>query len=187
MKLRTLLVLLTLCLTTAMTNPARADEDCALDFKMESIDGKIVDLEDYEGNVVLIVNVASQCGLTRQYAGLQELYKKYKGKGFVILGFPCNQFGKQEPGTSAEIKSFCKANYGVEFPMFAKVEVNGDGACPLYKKLTDTDTKPQGKGKIGWNFEKFLIDTDGHVAARFSPRTSPSDDELVKKIESLLK
>lgn len=160
--------------------------ECDLNFKMETIDGETVDLEDYEGKVVLIVNVASECGLTKQYTGLQALYEKYKDQGFVVLGFPCNQFGKQEPGTSSDIKKFCSTEYNVSFPLFAKVEVNGKGACPLYKQLTAKDVKPKGKGTVGWNFEKFLIDTDGQLVARFSPRTAPDDGELVKQIESLL-
>ncbi|MEZ6087538.1 MAG: glutathione peroxidase [Pirellulaceae bacterium] len=154
---------------------------------MEDIDGNTVDLEDFEGKVVLIVNVASECGLTPQYEGLQALYEKYKDKGFVVLGFPCNQFGSQEPGTASEIKSFCQSNYKVSFPMFAKVEVNGDKACPLYKQLTGKDAKPKGAGKVSWNFEKFLIDTEGQLVARYAPRTEPDDAELQKKIESLLK
>ena len=175
------------CLALLITAPTlRADEDCALDYRMKNIDGETVDLEDYEGKVVLIVNVASRCGLTPQYEGLQALYEKYKDKGFVVLGFPCNQFGSQEPGTAEEIKSFCTTKYDVSFPMFSKIEVNGEGAAPLYKHLTGHDTKPAKKGRITWNFEKFVIDTDGHIAARFSPRTKPNDADLTKTIESLL-
>ncbi len=163
------------------------DHECDLDFKMKSIDGQMVDLEDYEGNVVLIVNTASQCGLTDHYGGLQDLYMKYKEKGFVVLGFPCNQFGKQEPGSEAEIKQFCTTEYSVTFPMFAKIEVNGEGAAPLYKKLTSQDVKPAGKGKVKWNFEKFLIDREGNLVNRFPPPTTPDDAELVKAIEGQLK
>ncbi len=176
--------------TMATADDAKKTEqehECALDFKMKTIDGETVDLEDYEGNVVLIVNTASQCGLTPHYAGLQDLYTKYKDKGFVVLGFPCNQFGKQEPGSEAEIKEFCSTEYKITFPMFAKIEVNGDGAAPLYKNLTSQDVKPTGKGKISWNFEKFLIDREGNVVNRFSPRTEPEDAELVKAIEAQLK
>lgn len=162
------------------------DHECALDFKMNDIDGKEVDLEDYEGKVVLIVNTASQCGLTPQYAGLEELYGRYKGKGFVVLGFPCNQFASQEPGTDAEIKQFCNTRYNVSFPMFSKIEVNGDGATPLYKYLTGKEVKPAGKGDVSWNFEKFLIDRDGNLINRFAPRTKPDDAELVKAIEAEL-
>ncbi len=162
------------------------DHECALDFKAKNIDGETVDLEDYEGNVVLVVNTASQCGLTPQYAGLQQMYEKYKDKGFVVLGFPCNQFGSQEPGSESEIKQFCSTKYSVSFPMFSKIEVNGDGADPLYKYLTSKDAKPAGKGEISWNFEKFLIDREGNLINRFAPRTKPSDEELVKAVESEL-
>jgi glutathione peroxidase len=171
----------------AMTIPASADEhECALNFKMKTIDGETVDLEDYEGNVVLVVNVASECGLTRQYTGLQAMYDKYKDKGFVILAFPCNQFGSQEPGSEAEIKQFCSTKYSVNFPMFSKVEVNGENAAPIYKLLTAKELQPVGSGKISWNFEKFLIGRDGQPIARFSPRTDPSDAELVKAVEAEL-
>ncbi|QDT13333.1 glutathione peroxidase [Planctomycetes bacterium K23_9] len=162
------------------------ESECALDYKMKTIDGKTVDLEDYEGNVVLIVNTASECGLTGQYKGLQSLHEKYKDKGLVVIGFPCNQFGSQEPGSDAEIAKFCSSNYKVTFPMFSKVDVNDDGAAPIYKFLTAQDVKPAGKGPVSWNFEKFLIDREGHVANRFSPQTKPSDGELVKAIESQL-
>ncbi|GAA5508789.1 glutathione peroxidase [Novipirellula caenicola] len=165
---------------------AHDDHECALDFKVKNIDGETVDLEDYEGKVVLIVNTASKCGLTPQYAGLQSLYKKYEDKGFVVLGFPCNQFNSQEPGSEADIKSFCSTKYNVSFPMFSKVDVNGDDATPLYKYLTSKDVKPAGKGKVSWNFEKFLIDRDGTLVHRFAPRTTPDDAELVKAIEAEL-
>ncbi len=171
----------------ALSTMATADEhECALNFKAKNIDGKTVDLEDYEGNVVLIVNTASQCGLTPQYTGLQEMYEKYKDKGFVVLGFPCNQFGRQEPGTEAEIKEFCSTNYSVTFPMFSKIDVNGENAAPIYKYLTSKDAKPAGKGEISWNFEKFLIDREGNLVNRFEPRTKPSDPELVKALEAEL-
>nr|WP_261344948.1 glutathione peroxidase [Roseiconus nitratireducens] len=166
---------------------SQGEHECALDFKMKNIDGEQVDLEDYEGNVVLVVNTASECGLTPQYAGLEELYRKYKDKGFVVLGFPCNQFGSQEPGTEAEIKTFCSTRYNVTFPMFSKIDVNGSDAAPLYKYLTSKDVKPAGKGDISWNFEKFLIDTEGNLVHRFAPRTKPDDAELVKAIEGALK
>ena len=162
------------------------EHECALDFKMNNIDGEEVDLEDYEGNVVLIVNVASKCGLTRQYAGLQELYAKYKDKGFVIIGFPCNQFGGQEPGTETEIKQFCTTKYDITFPMMSKVEVNGDDAADIYKHLTSQQVGPAEKGAISWNFEKFLIDQEGQLIHRFSPRTTPDAEELSKAIEELL-
>lgn len=177
-------------LAVMTSQPAKADKEagneCALDFKMKSIDGEAVDLHDYEGNVVLIVNVASRCGLTRQYAGLQSLYEKYKDQGLVVIGFPCNQFGGQEPGTNAEVKQFCSTKYDVTFPMMSKIEVNGDDAAPLYKYLTSKQVGPANAGRISWNFEKFLIGRDGELIHRFSPRTTPTDPELVKQIESAL-
>jgi glutathione peroxidase len=158
----------------------------ALDFKMNSLGGQETDLGKYLGKVVLVVNVASKCGLTPQYEQLQDLHEKYSGKGLAVLGFPCNQFGKQEPGTAEEIQEFCSVNYGVTFDMFAKIDVNGDTACDLYKHLTALDTNPKGPGKISWNFEKFLISRKGNVVARFAPRTAPDDPELVKMIEAEL-
>ena len=188
MRLLSALLLLGALTTMAVADHHKKGEhECALNFKVNDIDGKEVDLEDYEGNVVLIVNTASRCGLTPHYAGLESLYKKYKEEGFVVLGFPCNQFNGQEPGSEAEIKSFCTEKYGVSFPMFSKVEVNGDGATPIYKYLTSKDAKPAGKGSVSWNFEKFLVDREGNLINRFSPRTKPTDDALVKAIESELK
>lgn len=170
-----------------MTTVSGATEPSgALGFEVKSIDGESVKLADYQGKVVLVVNVASQCGLTGQYSGLQELYETYKDKGLVVLGFPCNQFGSQEPGTEADIKQFCSTKYKVTFPMFSKVDVNGADAAPFYKYLTAQDTSPVGNGKISWNFEKFLVGRDGQVIHRFSPRVSPSDAELVKAIEAAL-
>jgi glutathione peroxidase len=178
---------LALMMCVAMTAATGAAEpSSALNFEVKSIDGDAVKLADYEGKVVLIVNVASECGLTDQYSGLQGLYDKYKDKGLVVLGFPCNQFGSQEPGTEAEIKQFCSTKYKVTFPMFSKVDVNGADASPFYKFLTSQDAAPVGDGKISWNFEKFLIGRDGKVINRFSPRVAPSDAELVKAIEEAL-
>nr|WP_246146870.1 glutathione peroxidase [Rubripirellula lacrimiformis] len=162
------------------------EHECALDYKMKTIDGETVDLEDYEGKVVMIVNVASKCGLTKQYAGLQKLYESHQDKGFVILGFPCNQFGGQEPGTDAGIKEFCSTKFNVSFPMFSKIDVNGDGAAPIYKYLTSKDAKPAGEGPISWNFEKFLIDREGNLVHRFAPRTTPEDAELNQAIKEQL-
>ena len=171
----------------AFLNMSTADDhECALNFKAKTIDGETVDLEDYEGKVVLIVNTASRCGLTPQDAGLQQMYKKYEEKGFVVLGFPCNQFGRQEPGSDADIKEFCSSRYDVSFPMSSKIDVNGGDAAPIYKLLTSQDTKPAGKGDISWNFEKFLIDREGQLVGRYSPRTKPSDADLVKAVESEL-
>ena len=172
---------------TKPVKPASSQAPQALAHEMKSLQGKEVKLaEKYDNKVVLIVNVASECGLTPQYEELQALHKKYAKRGLAVLGFPCNQFGRQEPGSSEEIQAFCKQNYGVEFDMFEKVEVNGDGACDLYKYLTKLDTKPQGAGKISWNFEKFLLGRDGEVVARFGPRTSPSDKEVTSAIEAAL-
>jgi glutathione peroxidase len=158
----------------------------ALDFKMKTLAGKDVELSKYQGKVLLIVNVASKCGLTPQYEQLQALHKKYAKQGLAVVGFPCNQFLGQEPGTAEQIQEFCRVNYGVQFDLFAKVEVNGDGACPLYKHLTALKTKPKGPGKISWNFEKFLISRDGKVVARFAPKTKPDAPEVVRAIEAEL-
>jgi glutathione peroxidase len=163
-----------------------ADAKSPLDFKLKDIDGKEVPLADYKGKVVLIVNVASKCGLTPQYDGLEALNQKYGDKGLVILGFPANEFGAQEPGTDEQIKEFCTGEYGVKFPMFSKIVVKGDGIHPLYDFLTSKETNPKFAGPISWNFEKFLIDRDGNVAARFTPRTSPDSPDLVKAIEAEL-
>ena len=157
-----------------------------LTFVMKSLDGKDVDLSKYQGKVVLIVNVASKCGLTPQYEQLQALHEKHVKDGLAVLGFPCNQFRSQEPGTAEQIKEFCRVNYGVTFDLFAKIEVNGDGACGLYKLLTALDTKPAGPGPISWNFEKFIVGRNGEVVARFAPRTTPDDPEVLKVIEAEL-
>ncbi|KLU06375.1 Glutathione peroxidase family protein [Rhodopirellula islandica] len=164
-----------------------ADHECVLAHEAQTIEGKEVDLHDFEGKVVLIVNVASKCGYTKQYAGLQSLYEAHKEDGLVILGFPCNQFGSQEPGTNADILEFCSARYNVTFPMMGKVDVNGDEASPLYKQLTSVEAKPAGKGPISWNFEKFLIGRDGQVIGRYKSKVAPSDDELVSAIKAALK
>src|SRR5690606_26075551 len=150
------------------------------------LDGKEADLSQYKGKVVLVVNVASECGLTGQYEGLQELHEKLGAKGLAVLGFPANEFGAQEPGSNDEIAKFCKKNYGVEFDMFAKVVVKGDGICPLYAYLTGKDTNEKFAGPITWNFEKFLIGRDGQVIARFAPRVEPTSEEVMKAIEAAL-
>ena len=142
------------------------------DFQATSIDGNPVDLSDYAGQVVLVVNTASQCGLTPQYQGLQELQDTYAEQGFTVLGFPCDQFGNQEPGSEAEIATFCESSFGVSFPMFAKVEVNGDGAHPLYQWLRQEKGGLLGS-KIKWNFTKFLVGKDGQVVKRYAPTTKP--------------
>jgi glutathione peroxidase len=172
--------------TTMVATAQAADAKSPLDFKLKNIDGKEVDLGTYKGKVVLIVNVASQCGLTPQYEGLEALREKYSDKGLVILGFPANEFGKQEPGTDEEIKGFCTDNYGVKFPMFSKIVVKGDGMHPLYQFLTSKDSNPKFAGDISWNFEKFLVDRQGNVVARFLPRVSPGSPDLVKAVEAEL-
>ena len=154
-------------------------------FKVNNIKGDKVKLEQYKGKVILIVNTASKCGLTPQYEGLEALYQQYKDKGLVILGFPCNQFMGQEPGTAEDIQNFCSTKYNVTFPLFEKIEVNGENANPLYKFLKLQLPLETEKNEIRWNFEKFLIDRDGKPVKRFSPKTKPA--ELVSEIELLLK
>lgn len=156
------------------------------DFTMTSIDGEKAPLSAYKGKVVLMVNVASKCGYTPQYTGLQALYEKYKDKGFVILGFPANNFGAQEPGTDAEIKTFCSTKYNVTFPMFSKVSVQGDDTTPLYKYIT-TEANPAVAGDVKWNFTKFLVDKKGKVVGRFEPAVKPESEEMSAAIEKLLK
>lgn len=151
---------------------------------VKDIDGKSVSLSDYEGKVLLIVNVASYCGFTKQYSGLEEIYKQYKDKGFEILAFPCNQFGEQEPGTNEEIKNFCSSKFDVSFRLFDKIDVNGKDKSPLYSILTDNEVT--GKSDIKWNFEKFLIDKDGNVVARYSSKVEPKSKELISAIEKEL-
>jgi glutathione peroxidase len=156
------------------------------DFTAVTIDGRERSLGEYAGKVALVVNVASQCGLTRQYGGLEELHRSFAERGLVVLGFPCNQFGGQEPGTEGEIKTFCETRYGVTFPMFGKIDVNGPRRHPLYGFLTTASTQPDGPGDIQWNFAKFLVDRSGNVAARFSPSTAPVSEDVVGAIEKLL-
>ena len=154
-----------------------------LDFDVQRLDGARVNLNDYSGKVVLIVNTASECGLTPQYAGLERLHERYKDRGLAILGFPSNDFGRQEPGTNEEIAEFCQKNYGVEFDMFSKIVVKGPDKAPLYEKLT---TMPGFSGEIEWNFEKFLVGRDGLVVARFKPGVEPESQEVVSAIDAAL-
>ena len=158
----------------------------AHEFSHRTIDGEEKSLADYRGRPMLIVNVASQCGLTPQYSGLQKLHETYGERGLVVAGFPCNQFGAQEPGTEDEIKTFCETQYSVTFPMFAKLDVNGDSAHPLYQWLTSQDVAPEGKGPVKWNFGKFLIGKNGELLARFSPKTAPDAPDLTNAIEAAL-
>jgi len=156
------------------------------DFAAKTIDGEDRSLREYAGKVLLIVNVASQCGLTPHYAGLQELYQSFGDRGLVVLGFPCNQFGAQEPGSETAIKKFCETRFGVTFPLFAKIDVNGAARHPLYAFLTAQATQPDGPGDIQWNFAKFLIDRSGNIAARFAPTAAPASEEVVGAIEKAL-
>ncbi len=157
-----------------------------LDFTVQDIDGKDVALSKYRGKVVLIVNVASRCGMTPQYEQLEQLRRKYADQGLAILGFPCNDFGGQEPGTHDEIKQFCRSKYGVEFDLFAKVAVVGDGSAELYKYLTSKERNGTFGGSIRWNFTKFLVDRSGKVVARFEPRTRPDEPQVIAAIEAAL-
>lgn len=157
------------------------------DFTLNSITGQPVSLSQYKGKVVLLVNVASRCGYTPQYKGLEALYKKYESKGFVILGFPANNFMGQEPGTNAEIQAFCTRTYNVTFPMFSKISVKGGDQAPLYQFLTDKKTDPEHSGDIGWNFTKFLVDRNGKITARFDSAVEPDSSEVISAIEATLK
>jgi glutathione peroxidase len=157
------------------------------EFTLNSIDGSPAPLSAYQGKVVLIVNVASRCGFTPQYAGLEALYEKYKDRGFVILGFPANNFGGQEPGTNEEIKTFCSTKYNVTFPMYSKISVKGNDQAPLYQFLTDKQANPSTGGEIQWNFTKFLVDKNGKVAARFESKVTPESPEVAGAIEKALR
>lgn len=156
------------------------------DFTLQSIDGAPAPLSGFKGKVVLVVNVASKCGYTPQYAGLEKLYEQYKDRGLVIVGVPANNFGAQEPGTNEEIKTFCTRTYNVTFPMMSKVSVKGDDKAPLYQYLTDAAANPKTAGEIQWNFTKFLIDRKGNVLARFEPAVTPDSAGMVKAVEQAL-
>jgi glutathione peroxidase len=162
-----------LCLISSVLFGAGAFGASVYDYTLKSIDGKPVPLSTFKGKVVLVVNVASKCGFTPQYTGLEALYEKYKGQGLVITGFPANNFMSQEPGTDAEIKTFCSTKYNVSFPMFSKISVKGDDKAPLYQFLTDTAANPATGGEIKWNFTKFLVDRNGKVVQRFEPNVTP--------------
>lgn len=183
----TLTVLCTLALAVGLVVADKADKPAALNFTVKDIDGNTVNLaEKYKGKVVLIVNVASKCGLTPQYTGLEQLQEKYAHHGFTVVGLPCNQFGGQEPGSSEEIAEFCSATYGVSFPMSEKVEVNGEDRHEIYAQLVETPNEKGETGDVQWNFEKFLIAADGAVVARFNPGIEPADTLITEQIESLL-
>lgn len=157
------------------------------DFTLDALNGAPTPLTGFKGKVILMVNVASQCGYTPQYEGLQALYLKYKDKGLVIAGFPANNFGEQEPGSNQEIGAFCRSKYGVTFPMFAKISVKGEDKAPLYRFLTDKAANPKTGGEIQWNFTKFLVDRNGKVIERFEPDVEPGSAELVSAVEAALK
>lgn len=175
-----------LLLGAGMALAAGGSASSVLDFTMENIDGQETPLEQFRGKVLLLVNTASKCGFTPQYKELEEIYKRYKDRGLVVLGFPANNFLWQEPGTNQEIKQFCLINYGVSFPMFAKISVAGKDIHPLYKFLVDKETDPQFAGKISWNFTKFLVDRQGSVVARFAPKQVPDDPLVIAAIEKAL-
>jgi len=156
------------------------------DIEVNTLDGQPATLADYKGKTVLVVNVASKCGLTPQYAGLERLHEQFADKGFAVLGFPCNQFGAQEPGSPEEIATFCSTTYGVTFPMFEKIDVNGPDRHALYDTLTSVEDAEGKAGDVVWNFEKFLIGPDGTVVGRYRPLTEPEAPELVEQIEQLL-
>jgi len=157
------------------------------EFTMDAINGTPTPLANFKGKVLLVVNVASQCGYTYQYEGLQALYLKYKDQGLVVAGFPANNFGEQEPGSNAEIGAFCKSKFGVTFPMFSKISVKGSDKAPLYQFLTDKSANPKTGGEIPWNFTKYLVDRDGKVLARFDAPVEPESKELTSAIEAALK
>jgi glutathione peroxidase len=181
--MKKLALILTLCAAAAALP---AQQKSIYDFTISSIDGQPVNLGSYKGKVVLLVNVASKCGFTPQYAGLEAVYEKYKDRGLVIVGVPANNFAQQEPGTNEEIKTFCTRKYNVSFPMMSKVSVKGDDETPLYHFLTDASTDPQFAGDIKWNFTKFLFDRNGKPVARFEPATTPDSPQVTTAIESAL-
>jgi glutathione peroxidase len=167
--------------------PTKTPPSPALSFTVNDIDGKPVDLaKTYQGKVLLVVNTASKCGLTPQYQSLESVYEKFKGQGFEVLAFPANEFGGQEPGSNAEIKTFCETKYSVSFPIFSKIVVKGEGIHPFYEYLTSKKTDPKFAGDISWNFAKFLINRKGEVIARFDPRVKPDSPEVLKAIEAAL-
>jgi glutathione peroxidase len=162
------------------------NESSILDFSLPDIGGTETPLRSFSGKVLLIVNVASKCGLTPQYKNLQGLFTRFKEKGLVVLGFPANNFLRQEPGTEKDIMAFCTDTYGVTFPLFSKISVKGKDIHPLYRFLTERETNPDFGGKIGWNFAKFLVDRGGRIVARFEPKLDPLDARIVSEIEKIL-
>mgnify|MGYP000283039801 CR=1 FL=1 len=186
--MRLLIAVLTMALSisTANAEGPTTRPSSVLDFTVNDIDGKPVPLSKYKGNVLIIVNVASRCGNTPQYADLQKLYEKHKDAGLRILAFPANEFGRQEPGSNEQIKEFCSSKYSVTFDLFSKIIVKGDGIAPLYQFLTSKETNPDFAGEIKWNFAKFLVNREGKVVGRFDPRLKPSDPAFVAAVEKEL-
>jgi glutathione peroxidase len=176
--------IITLFLVFVLNNCAKEQTMPLYDIEVKTINGKVQTMEAYQGQVLLIVNVASRCGFTSQYSGLESLYQRYKEQGFTVLGFPCNQFGSQEPGSEAEISNFCQVNFGVTFPMFAKINVNGDNTHPLYRLLKSEQKGLMGSEAIKWNFTKFLVDRQGNVIKRYASATTP--ENIAADIETLL-
>lgn len=181
-----LFLLMAVSVVTAEDKKEKGKVPDALNFKMKRLDGKEANLADYAGKAVLIVNVASECGYTPQYAGLQKVHEKYGSQGLAVIGVPANEFGKQEPGSDADIAGFCKKNYGVTFDMYSKVVVKGEGQAPLYKHLTSKETNPKFAGQVKWNFEKFLIGRNGEIVGRFGSAVEPESKELTSAIETEL-
>lgn len=178
-----LLILFSSVLVSQPKEQTAVDKKSIYDFTMKTIDGKEKSLADYKGEVLLVVNVASQCGFTPQYKDLEEVFEKYKGKGFRILAFPANNFGEQEPGSDQEIKTFCQTNYSVTFDLFSKISVKGDDQHPLYRYITKESPFP---GDVKWNFQKYLVDKDGNIVAMFPSRVKPTDKGFIEKVESLI-
>mgnify|MGYP000854520211 FL=1 len=181
------LILIALALAAGIPGCKSSGPAGALNFTMRTIDGEEQSLTRYRGKAVLIVNVASRCGLTPQYEALQQVYENYQAQGLVILGFPANNFKGQEPGSDSDIKVFCSATYGVTFPLFSKISVAGEDIHPLYRFLTDEKTNPGFGGAIQWNFTKFLLDRKGQVVARFEPKVKPDSEEMTRAIENALR
>src|SRR5262245_15786203 len=187
MLMRTLMAVLAVLALPALVGADDTKKKTAVDFKMKGLDGKQVDLSKFKGKVVLFVNVASKCGYTPQYKGLQKLHEDYSKEGLVVIGVPANDFGEQEPGTDKQISEFCTSKYGVKFVMLSKVSVKGDEKTPLYKFLTEKDTNPDSPGEIKWNFTKFLIGRDGKIVKRFESKVAPTAKPVVEAIEAELK
>lgn len=185
--IKSMVLTLLIVFTTAIEGRTEGDskmKNSITDIIVKDINGREVKLSDYKGKVLLIVNVASKCGFTPQYEGLQKIYEKYKDKGFEILAFPCNDFGGQEPGTNEEIKNFCSTKYNVTFKLFDKIKILGNERAPLYERLINSDNVE--KGDVKWNFEKFLVDKNGNIRARFRSKVKPESEEITKEIEKLL-